>query len=61
MRILGLLASDMGPAEIGRRLGISPFTVRRHIANLSDKLGTHGTLALVRYAVREGLVREPVD
>jgi DNA-binding NarL/FixJ family response regulator len=59
--ILGLLASEMGPAEIGHLLGISPFTVRRHIANLSDKLGTHGTPALVRYAVREGLVREPVD
>jgi DNA-binding NarL/FixJ family response regulator len=59
--ILGLLASEMGPAEVGRRLGISPHTVRRHIANLSDKLGTRGTTALVRYAVREGLTREPLD
>lgn len=56
--ILGLLASDLGPVEIGRRLGISPHTVRRHIANLSEKLGTRGTAALVRYAIREGLVRE---
>lgn len=56
--ILGLLASDLGPAEIGRRLGISPHTVRRHIANLSDKLGTRGTAALIRYAIREGFVRE---
>lgn len=56
--ILGLLASELGPSEIGRRLGISPHTVRRHIANLSDKLGTHGVAALVRYAKREGLVRE---
>jgi DNA-binding NarL/FixJ family response regulator len=56
--ILGLLASELGPVEIGRRLGISPHTVRRHIANLSEKLGTRGTAALVRYAIREGLVRE---
>ena len=59
--ILGLLASGVGPVELGHRVGISPFTVRRHIANLSDKLGTHGTSALVRYAIREGLVREPDD
>jgi DNA-binding NarL/FixJ family response regulator len=56
--ILGLLASALGLTEIGRRLGISPHTVRRHIANLSEKLGTRGNAALVKYAVREGLVRE---
>jgi two-component system, NarL family, response regulator NreC len=56
--ILGLLASELSPAKIGARLGISPHTVRRHIANLSDKLGTRGTTALVQYAIREGLVRE---
>jgi DNA-binding NarL/FixJ family response regulator len=60
--ILGLLASGYRPSEIGRRLGISTHTVRRHIANLSGKLGTHGTAALVSYAIREGLVREqPTD
>ena len=56
--ILGLLAADMGPAEVGRRLGISPHTVRRHIANLSEKLGVRGTSALVQYAIREGFTRE---
>jgi len=56
--ILGLLAAGARPSEIGRRLGISTHTVRRHIANLSSKLGTSGTPALVSYAIREGLVRE---
>jgi DNA-binding NarL/FixJ family response regulator len=56
--ILGLLASALNLAEIGRRLGISPHTVRRHVANLSDKVGARGTAALIQYAVREGLVRE---
>jgi two-component system invasion response regulator UvrY len=57
--IVGLLASGARPAEMGVRLGISTHTVRRHIANLSAKLGTHGIRGLVDYAIREGLVREP--
>jgi DNA-binding CsgD family transcriptional regulator len=39
-------------------LGISVFTVRRHIANLSAKLGLRGTTALVRYAIQHDIVRE---
>jgi DNA-binding CsgD family transcriptional regulator len=56
--ILSLLASGHPAAEIGRRLSISVHTVRRHIANLSTKLGIHGTVALTRYAIRNGLVRD---
>lgn len=56
--ILTLLASGQPPAEIARALTISIHTVRRHIANLSDKLGLRGTSALTRYAIRHGLVRD---
>jgi DNA-binding NarL/FixJ family response regulator len=56
--ILSLLASGRPPAEIGRTLDISVHTVRRHIANLSAKLGVRGTNALTRYAIRNGLVRD---
>jgi two-component system response regulator NreC len=56
--ILTMLASGHPPAEIGRRLDISIHTVRRHIANLSAKLGLRGTNALTRYAIRNGLVRD---
>jgi DNA-binding NarL/FixJ family response regulator len=56
--ILSLLASGHPAAEIGRRLGISVHTVRRHIANLSAKLGIRGTVSLTRYAIRHGLVRD---
>jgi DNA-binding NarL/FixJ family response regulator len=56
--ILVLLASGHPPAEIGRTLAISVHTVRRHIANLSEKLGLRGTNALTRYAIRHGLVRD---
>ena len=57
--ILGLIAAGVSPADVGRRLGISVFTVRRHVANLSGKLGLRGTAALVRYAVEHDLVRDP--
>ncbi len=56
--ILGLLASGLTGPAIGKRLGISTHTVRRHVANLTAKLGLRGIPALVRYAIREGLVRE---
>lgn len=55
--VLSLLASGQSPAQIARSLDISIHTVRRHIANLSEKLGLHGTNALTRYAIRNGLAR----
>lgn len=55
--ILSLLASGYETAEVGTTLGISVHTVRRHLANLSDKLGLRGRSALVRYAVENGVVR----
>jgi len=56
--ILSLLAGGHSPVEISRFLGVSVHTVRRHVANLSAKLGLHGMRALIRYAVQEGLVRD---
>jgi DNA-binding NarL/FixJ family response regulator len=56
--ILRLVASGHAPSEIGGMLGISVHTVRRHIANISDKLGLHGNNALTRYAIRSGLIRD---
>ena len=37
--VLEMLAEDLSTAEIGRRLGISAVTARRHIASLVSKLG----------------------
>lgn len=56
--ILAHIASGESAADVGRALGISPYTVRRHVANLSAKLGLRGPKALTRYAVEHGLVRE---
>jgi DNA-binding NarL/FixJ family response regulator len=56
--VLSMLASGQTPAQIAGTLDISIHTVRRHIANLSEKLGVRGTNALTRYAIRHGLARE---
>lgn len=55
--ILAHIAAGSSAADVGRELGISPHTVRRHVANLSAKLGLKGPKALTRYAVEQGLVR----
>ena len=55
--VLSLLASGQSAAQIARSLEISVHTVRRHLANVSDKLGIRGMNALTRYAIRNGLIR----
>ena len=55
--VLSLLASGKTASAIGRVLGISAHTVRRHLANTAAKLNLHGGAALVRYATKHGLVR----
>ena len=59
--VLSMLASGQSPAQIARTLDISVHTVRRHLANLSAKLGVRGMNALTRYAIRNGLARDDVE
>ncbi len=56
--VLAHIAAGKSAADVGRALGISPHTVRRHVANLSAKLGLRGPKALTRYAVEHGLVHD---
>lgn len=56
--VLRLLAGGLSAPQIGGHLGISAHTVHRHVANMSDKLGLRGVVALVRYAVERGIVGE---
>jgi LuxR family transcriptional regulator, maltose regulon positive regulatory protein len=56
--VLALLAAGHSASAISRTLGISVHTVRRHVANLSTKLGLHGTTALTLYAIQNGFVRD---
>jgi DNA-binding NarL/FixJ family response regulator len=55
--VLSLLAAGHSPAQIADSLDISVHTVRRHLANVSGKLGIKGMNALTRYAIRNGLDR----
>ncbi len=55
--VLGLLGGGRTASTIGRALGISTHTVRRHLSNAAGKIGLHGTRALVRYAIEHGIAR----
>jgi DNA-binding NarL/FixJ family response regulator len=54
--VLTLIAEGLSSKEIGDRLGVSLKTVESHRANLMDKLDIHKVSALVRFAIRAGLV-----
>jgi LuxR family transcriptional regulator, maltose regulon positive regulatory protein len=54
--VLRLAADGCSNAEIGDRLGISPHTVHRHMANVRTKLGGDSKAAVVARATREGLI-----
>jgi DNA-binding NarL/FixJ family response regulator len=58
IEVLRLLTAGRTAAETGEALGISAHTVRRHIANVTDKAGVHGRVALTRYALEHHLVQD---
>lgn len=43
--------------QIGESLGISPKTVARHRERIMHKLNLHSTTALVKFAIRTGLIQ----
>jgi two-component system response regulator NreC len=55
--VLTQLAEGASNAEIAEKLGISPKTVARHRENIMHKLGLHSRTALVKYAIRKGIIR----
>ncbi|MCD6307057.1 MAG: response regulator transcription factor [Deltaproteobacteria bacterium] len=54
--VMRLLAEGLSRKEIAQRLFISPKTVENHRTNIMNKLGLHGTMDLIRYAARLGLI-----
>jgi two-component system response regulator NreC len=58
IEVLRLLTAGRTAAETGHALGISAHTVRRHIANVTEKAGVRGRVALTRYALEHHLVQE---
>ncbi len=55
--VVRLIATGVGIKEIGERLGISPKTVQVHRTNLAAKLHLTSTAAIVRYAIKNKLMR----
>lgn len=54
--VLQLVAEGLTGRQVAGRLGLAPKTVDNHRARIMDKLGLRTTAALVRYALRAGLV-----
>jgi len=55
-QVMRLLAEGISTKEIAERLFISPKTVENHRTNIMSKLELHGTMELIRYAARLGLI-----
>lgn len=55
--VLQLIAEGKNVKEIGSVLGISTKTAESHRTNIMQKLHIHDLAGLVRYAIRQGLVR----
>lgn len=55
--VLEELAAGLSNKEIARRLGVSPNTVKTHLARLYDKLGATRRTDAVRRARELGLLR----
>jgi LuxR family maltose regulon positive regulatory protein len=56
LQILGLLATDLSPDEIARRLVLSTSTVRTHIKNIYAKLDVHSRISAIHRAGELGLL-----
>jgi two-component system response regulator NreC len=54
--VLQLIAEGLSSKEVSSSLSVSLRTVESYRASLMQKLGIHKVSALVRYAIREGLV-----
>ena len=56
IEVLELLAEGLSTRALAQRLGVSRFTVRRHIETILLKTGLHTQAQAVSYAYRSGLL-----
>lgn len=54
--VMRLLAEGLSTKGVAEKLFISPKTVENHRSNIMKKLDLHGTVELVRYAAKLGLI-----
>ena len=55
MDVLGLVAQGLSNQQIAGRLHVSPFTIKRHVANILTKLELPSRAAAAAYAARRGV------
>ncbi len=55
-QVLELVAEGLTSPQIGKKLAISPKTVSRHRERIMNKLNLHSSAALVKFAIRTGLI-----
>lgn len=55
-QVLELVAEGLTSPKIGEKLAISPKTVSRHRERIMRKLNLHSSAALVKFAIRTGLI-----
>lgn len=55
IEVLNLVAAGESNAGVARRLGISPHTIERHLANIYRKIDARGRADAIAYALRQGL------
>jgi DNA-binding CsgD family transcriptional regulator len=56
LAVLTMIAQDVKPQAIAKKLRLSPSTVETYRARLKVKLKVQGTAGLIRWAIRVGLV-----
>jgi LuxR family maltose regulon positive regulatory protein len=56
VEVLGMLAQGLNNPAIAGRLHVSPFTIKRHVANILTKLDLPTRAAAAAHAAREGWV-----
>jgi DNA-binding NarL/FixJ family response regulator len=59
LEVLRLVVDGCDNGDIGRRLHLSPSTVKHHVSNTLEKLGVDNRIQAAVLAVRLGLVDEP--
>jgi len=55
--VLHMLAEGKSPSEVANSLFVSPKTVHTHRQHILEKLGLKTTTELIRYALRQGVIR----
>ncbi len=57
LEVLQLVAEGGSNREVGEQLGLSPLTVKSHLARIGGKLGVDDRAHMVAIALRAGLIR----